>query len=123
MAAPDRPVLVVDDDAHVRAAVAITLEDEGYAGAGAEHGVAALAYLRTHPPPRLILLDWTMPVMDGRAFLAALAAEPELRVAPVVVWSADSRASDASVRIGAAGFLAKPTRLANLLQVVRAHAL
>src|SRR5262249_55915041 len=69
-------VLVVEDDAATRGALVALLGQQGYATAGARNGAEALAYLRAHAPPRVILLDLMMPVMDGQQFLWARRGEP-----------------------------------------------
>jgi CheY-like chemotaxis protein len=80
-----REVLVVDDDADLRNALAMMLEAEGHVVLEAEHGQHALE-LMSRTPPHLIILDLTMPVMDGRAFLQAKAKGAH-RDVPVVVFS------------------------------------
>jgi CheY-like chemotaxis protein len=81
-------VLVVEDDAPIREALCAVLRDDGYAVAEAGDGQEALEFLRTHPTPRVILLDLMMPVMDGWTFLREQAADPALAGIPVVVITA-----------------------------------
>lgn len=78
-------VLIVDDNLDLAASLAML---EGFGAATAPHGAAALEYLRDHPPPRLIILDLVMPVMDGRAFLACKRRNPDLAGIPVLVATA-----------------------------------
>jgi GAF domain-containing protein/CheY-like chemotaxis protein len=82
-----RSVLVVDDDADVRALLRRSLEHEGYAITEAAEGRAALARL-AEAPPDLILLDLMMPEMDGFEFLEELRRSPAGREVPVVVITA-----------------------------------
>jgi CheY-like chemotaxis protein len=63
-------ILLIEDDADVGDALAEVLADEGFVIARANHGLEALAYLRRHDKPAVILLDLMMPVMDGFAFRA-----------------------------------------------------
>jgi len=84
---PGRDVLVVDDDADVRARLRTVLERSGWTVDEAENGAEALAHV-LHTPPQLILLDLTMPVMDGFAFLHRLRETPGCSDIPVVVLSA-----------------------------------
>jgi len=87
--ADKRPlILVVDDDADVRSAIAETLEDEGYRAAQAANGIAALDLARRGGTPALILLDLWMPVLDGWGFLERRAIDPALASVPVIVMSA-----------------------------------
>src|SRR4051812_17571750 len=79
-------VLVVEDEADLRALIVGLLEGDGYAAVGASNGEEALDVLRTTPRrPCLILLDLMMPRMDGWAFRAAQRRDPALASIPVVV--------------------------------------
>ena len=71
------------------------------------------------PRPGLILLDLNMPRMDGREALAALKADPELRLIPVIVMSTSRAPEDVekSYRLGAASFISKPVSYTALLEV------
>ena len=80
-------ILVVDDDAGVRARLRTTLERKGWSVAEAFNGEDALAKVM-HGPPRAVLLDLNMPVMDGFTFLHALREKPGCADIPVVVFSA-----------------------------------
>jgi CheY-like chemotaxis protein len=83
----DRLLLVEDDDT-LRESLRETLEEYGFSVDEAEHGKAALEYLRSHPSPCLVLLDLMMPVMNGWEFMAALQCEPGISMPRVVVTSA-----------------------------------
>jgi CheY-like chemotaxis protein len=90
-----RLVLLVDDDAGIRAALTDFLLDEGFVVHTAQNGREALEWLRGNgSQPTVVLLDLMMPVMDGRAFLDVRASDPELARIPVVVVSADPRRVD-----------------------------
>jgi len=78
-------ILVVDDDALVRAALATVLEVHGYVAVTARDGAEGLSQLQDGPRPSLIVLDWTMPRLDGAGFLRELAADPRFQGIPVVV--------------------------------------
>lgn len=69
-------VLVVDDDETTCNAIALVLEDEGYAVLQAHNGAQALAILRSVNTPLVVLLDWMMPVLDGLAVLSTVARDP-----------------------------------------------
>jgi CheY-like chemotaxis protein len=110
------PILVVDDDASIRTLLAAVLTDEGYSVALACNGRAALDCL-TDQPPRLILLDLQMPVMDGWTFHAELRARA-LPI-PVVYMTAGAQAQQEAERHHADGFLAKPFELDELIDLVQ----
>ncbi len=113
---PVPSVLVVEDDPALRDLVASTLEDEGYRVATAADGAEALEKVRADPP-RAIVLDLMLPVMDGVAFLLACRADPRCREIPVVVTSARYQGA-AGLALGAAAFLAKPFDLDALVRTV-----
>jgi PAS domain S-box-containing protein len=81
-------VLIADDDPIYRDALADVVRRAGYAVVAVGDGAAALAYLRRAPAPYSILLDLTMPVMDGWRFLEERNRDEALRPIPVVVLSA-----------------------------------
>ena len=85
--AADGDVLVVDDDADMRHRVRTVLERNGWTVREAGNGREALDQVR-HGVPRLVLLDLTMPVMDGFSFLDRLRVMPGCTDVPVVVLSA-----------------------------------
>lgn len=115
------PLLLVDDDADIREAIRITLEDEGFEVAEASDGGEALEWLRSHPPPAVVLLDWNMAPMNGPQFVAELSKEVELARVPIVVLSADARALEKTKDGGYAECLTKPFELDELFAVVRRY--
>lgn len=95
-----------------------------------EDGEKLLHYLRRSGPfaelsgvtlPGLVLLDFNMPRMDGRAALAEIKQDPELRHVPVAVLSSAYSPADVSMSydMGANSFLAKPDTYDELLALVR----
>ncbi|HEY7983012.1 MAG TPA: response regulator [Ktedonobacterales bacterium] len=68
-------VLVVDDSDTLRQMIRTMLEPEGYAVAEANDGVEALAALRASAEPRVVLLDYYMPNLDGGDVLKAVLAD------------------------------------------------
>lgn len=113
----DTTVLIVDDDRDIRESLRDLLGDEGYATAEASNGVEALAYLRTHACP-LVLLDWNMPVMDAPALTDVLVAEG--RVPPIVLLTADSRMLETAKQGPYIACMKKPVNVTALFEVVRA---
>ena len=88
-------ILVVDDDPDARARLRSALQRDGWVVTEAGDGRQALEQVE-RTPPQLILLDLTMPVMDGFAFLHELRLRPGCENIPVVVLTA--RDLDASER-------------------------
>jgi two-component system chemotaxis response regulator CheY len=112
-------VLVVDDDDDCRVACQLILEMEGYRTVTACSGEAALRALRLRPQViGLIVLDLMMPRMNGGDFLALKARVEGLARVPVVVLSATPEAGRALDSDDVKAVLAKPVRLAELLDAV-----
>ncbi len=80
-----RRVLIIDDDADVREAIAEALENDGFEVDRAAGGEEALERLRSGPRPSVILLDLLMPGMDGTEFLSQLRSDPALADIPVAI--------------------------------------
>lgn len=83
-------ILLVDDNSDVLEVVRVLLESEGYSVATATDGADALEQLRTGLAPKLIILDLSMPVMDGWEFRDRQLADPALRDIPTIIYSAVS---------------------------------
>jgi CheY-like chemotaxis protein len=69
----------------------------------------------------LILLDLTMPIMDGRAFRTAQQADPKISEIPVVVLTALTDPKTAARELSAIAGFAKPLDLDHLLRLVAKH--
>jgi len=108
-------VLVVEDDEDVRELLVDLLQSRGYGAIAAENGDEALLKAKAYSP-NVVLLDQTMPVMNGKQFLEEQRKEPSIAQIPVIVFSAYE--SDLPV----AGYLQKPVRLDAVLEAVNRFA-
>jgi CheY-like chemotaxis protein len=114
-------VLVVDDDPDIRDVLSMALEMDGYAVQVVEHGRAALELLLAGRwLPDVILLDLTMPVMDGWTFRAIQRAYDALPRIPVIVVSAVLEPERHADVLAPAAIIAKPFDLENVLATVQA---
>src|ERR1700683_2833081 len=77
-------ILVVDDVALAREAVARLLEFEGFQTVRASNGKEAYATLYSQKPD-LVLLDLMMPEMDGITFIRRIRGHPQWETIPVIV--------------------------------------
>src|SRR5881397_1919894 len=111
-------VLVVDDDPSILDTVSAILSNEGYQVEAAGGGEEALALVGAWRPT-LVLLDMRMPLMDGWAVARAL-REAGSKV-PIVVMTAAENAKRWAEEIDAAGHLAKPFELDELLACVEKY--
>jgi DNA-binding NtrC family response regulator len=113
-------VLVVDDEADIRALIQEILSDEGYAVTAAANAVEARA-ARDAQQFDLILLDIWMPDTDGITLLREWSENGNL-TCPVVIMSGHGTVDTAveATRLGAFDFVEKPLSLAKLLRTVEA---
>ena len=112
-----KKVLVIDDDDELADVVRQVLRDSGYSVATVRHGAAALELVR-HISPDLILLDLTMPIMDGWSFVSQYrrSAKADARI---VLLTGNSHAPEIAETLSADGYVTKPFDLADLISVVR----
>jgi CheY-like chemotaxis protein len=115
-------VLIVEDDGAIRESIAEMLTDDGIMVLEAENGREALELLgRLGEPPRLILLDLMMPVMDGWTFRSRQLADPRLASIPVVILSASQGLPAQANELHINEFLRKPFDGAALLDAIARH--
>jgi phosphate regulon transcriptional regulator PhoB len=114
-------VLVVDDEADLRALVVHHLEREGFACRTAGNGADALREAR-HRLPDLIVLDLMLPGVDGLEVCRRLRAEPATASVPIIMLTAKMEEVDRVVglEIGADDYVVKPFSPKELVARVRA---
>ena len=102
-------VLVVDDDPAIRLICTTWLTLDGYEVLEAANGQDALDLAFT-TRPAVVLLDLSIPVLDGFGVAAALRADERTRALPVVVITGETgpRITRRVFEMGAAGFFTKP---------------
>jgi two-component system cell cycle response regulator DivK len=119
MTPPDRIVLVVDDNEETRWLVADVLKRAGYVVLEAGDGQLALDIAqRNHPD--LVLLDMTLPGMDGLEVTKRFKSNSALAAIPLVALSARRQPIDReqALSAGCARYVTKPCPPAMLRDVV-----
>lgn len=116
--ARDMTILIVDDEPRIRDFVRLNLELEHYRVEEADNGIVALEKLRDVLPD-LIVLDVSMPEMDG---FTALGHIREVSTVPVIMLTVRQSESDKirGLDLGADDYLAKPFSPPELLSRIRA---
>lgn len=115
-------VLVVDDHALDRKLLTLHLQPEGYAIETAVDGVEGWGKLHADPARYdVVLLDRTMPRMDGMQLLAKMKEDQQLRMVPVILQTALAHRDQIleGIRAGAYYYLTKPYDVDMLRSVVR----
>jgi CheY-like chemotaxis protein len=110
------PILVVEDNEDLREGVAAALELEGYLVKTAANGLLALEAV-AHAQFALILLDITMPVMNGLEFLGAYVQQPGSH-SPIIVTSAEADLHIKALPPLVKDVLSKPFDIGRLLMLV-----
>ena len=115
-----RQVLVVDDEEHLRELVQACLEDlAGWETLTAVSGETCLQILQTEQV-NAILLDVSMPGMDGVAVYEQLQADPTTQAIPVILLTAKVLPSDRAkfTQMGVTGIISKPIEPTTLVTEV-----
>lgn len=116
MAAKNKVLMIVEDDAVLLRALYLAFHDSGYTIATATDGEMALK-MTERIAPDIVLLDLLLPKMNGFEYLAAIRANAKLKDIPVIILSnlGDDDSSDKVKKLGITDYFIKSnTNLANL---------
>ena len=116
-------VLVVEDDDSISSLLEQVLKIDNHLVQRASYGRVALDILKkTETLPDLILLDLTMPIMDGAEFRSLQLRDVRLAPIPVILMTADNQGSIIAKELQIKSILKKPlsidTLLANVHQIL-----
>jgi DNA-binding response OmpR family regulator len=113
-------ILIVDDDEVLQRGIKRAAEKAGYEVTQTFNGFDALR-LAAQEKFDLILLDISMPVLDGRDVLARLKADPATADIPVVIHSSRTGQPDRhlALELGAVDYVEKSTELWSLMARIR----
>ncbi len=109
-------ILLVEDNEMNRDMLSRRLQRKGYEVQIAIDGEQGVAMARAEPPD-LILMDMSLPVMDGWEATRALKADPRTSAVPVIALTAHAMAGDHErcIAAGCDDYDTKPVELARLL--------
>lgn len=113
--------LVIDDEPVVRDLFGMLLRRNGYDVLDAGDGATGLTLLSENLPVDVVLVDWTMPEMNGLAFLSAVRSDPRLAKTPVLLVTGDGNPAQLvqAREAGADGVLVKPVTQRVLMEKIR----
>ena len=102
-------ILIIEDDAAIRALISVHLDKAGHHVMEAENGQIGVDMAQSKSPD-LILLDINMPVMDGTRVMKALRSQDATRTVPVIALSAMgvSGMRDDMHQLGCNAYVTKP---------------
>jgi CheY-like chemotaxis protein len=109
MTANGKTVLLVEDNEDNRIVYSTILRHFGYSVTEALNGEEGIAKARSEKPD-LILMDISIPVIDGWEATQVLKHDPQTRQIPIIALTAHALASDRekAMEVGCDGYLAKP---------------
>ncbi len=112
-------ILIVEDNEMNRDMLSRRLERRGFAIVMAMDGQQGVEMTRSEKPD-LILMDMSLPVMDGWAATQAIKADPELSKIPVIALTAHAMAGDRekAMAAGCDDYDTKPIELPRLLEKI-----
>ena len=113
-----RSILIVDDDVRNTFALVSYLETLDMNIFTAEHGRDALEILQKNDQIEVVLMDISMPVMDGYEAMRKMKENPVTADIPVIAVTARAMKGDREkcLKAGASDYISKPVNLAALLE-------
>ena len=112
---PEKHILVIEDDADVRAGLADALRAAGLRVELAVDGLDGLERLRSGECPSVIVLDLRMPRLGGVEFLREMRSDPRFEHIPVITMTAGA---DQGEHHDVLAHLCKPFDVEDLLGIV-----
>lgn len=114
-------ILILEDDEDIREYLVTLLEDEGYRVKACANGQEGLDWLfaSDRNRPKLILLDYMMPLVDAAGFRARQLAHASVASIACVLISAHGSVFEVAERLSIRDVLPKPIRIERLLTLVR----
>ena len=118
MTVTEKTVLVVEDEEDIRFLLKAVLESEGYQVTEATTGKDAVR-IAVEAAPQLILMDISLPLLDGLSATRQIRAEEALREVPIIAVSAYHTARRRAIQAGCSDLIGKPIDIENFKAVLR----
>ncbi|MCI5131242.1 MAG: response regulator [Candidatus Electrothrix sp. EH2] len=109
-------LLIADDELSTRTLLRTCVTKWGYTVIEAGDGLEAMTLLRSRNPPRIAVLDWMMPGLDGVEICSRLQEKPNEQLTYTILLTCKSEKEDAvhALDQGAHDFLSKPVHIGEL---------
>lgn len=113
-------IIIADDDPDIRDILKLTLSEENYEVIEAENGEEALKAIHSKAPD-IVLLDYQMPIMDGREVCRLIKKDLLLRHVPIIMVTGRGDVQDkiGGIDAGADDYIVKPFEPQELLARIR----
>ena len=113
-------ILIADDDPDIRDVLKLTLSEENYEVIEAENGEEALKAIHTKSP-HIVLLDYQMPILDGREVCRLIKKDLLLRHLPIIMVTGKGDINDkvGGIEAGVDDYIVKPFEPKELLARIR----
>jgi len=115
-------ILIAEDFEDNRIALKLMLKLAGYDPLEAEDGRQAVEVTQREQPD-LVLMDISLPTMDGLQATRAIRANPQFQNLPIIIVSAhdNEQAHEEARQAGGSGYLTKPIEFEDLKRLIEAH--
>ena len=109
-------LLIADDELSTRTLLRTCVAKWGYTVIEAGDGLEAMTFLRSQDPPRIAVLDWMMPGLDGVEICSRLQDKPNAQLTYTILLTCKSDKEDAihALDQGAHDFISKPVHVGEL---------
>lgn len=114
-------ILLIDDEPDLRDCIADLLQDEGYIVKQSENGKTALEILKSGLKPKIIVLDYMMPIMDGKTFCENAAKDLDLNGIPIILLTAANVPQETADHMKISAQLEKPIHIDKFLAKVKSY--
>jgi DNA-binding response OmpR family regulator len=118
---PTLGALVVEDDNSISHLLVFMLERQGFKVHLCEDGRAAQKYIEANTPPDIVILDVSLPFVDGFSLIRIIRDRSAWATTPIIMLTAQAQRQDVAkaLRAGANDYLLKPFHPAELLSRVQ----
>jgi CheY-like chemotaxis protein len=114
-------IVLADDEMHVRMIIKAYLSVYNVKLTDARNGKEALELIRKNPDTDLLIVDYSMPIMNGREVIGWLRGQPDFSHIPVIVYTAGgfSPGEEAEIKSSAEGYIEKSNIGEDLIPTIK----
>ncbi|EHQ31168.1 response regulator [Mucilaginibacter paludis] len=120
---PSSPVLIIDDDSRNIFALGLVLRSKGYQCLSATAAQPGIKLLTENPDIGIVLLDMTMPDMDGYEAIGVIRKVPGRENLPIIAVTAQAMPGDREkcLSAGANAYISKPVNVDMMISLLKQY--